>query len=261
MTASPDNRRAGEASPSSARRRWWGRPVGESLWPLELARLLTDPVWRGVGVPTGVGRPVLLVPGFMASDASLDLMGRWLTRNGHRVAVSGIRWNVGCADRYLASLRVRLRELHEETGQKVSIVGHSRGGLLGNALAGLEPDRVAQVITLGSPLADNFDISVLTGFALAGARRLEHVRYPESRSRGCLTESCLCSYAEGTAAQQTRRVPLTCVITPDDGIVRPASCEVPGAHIVRVRGSHIGLAWNPQVYRAVATALSSAITD
>ncbi len=234
----------------------WTRSLLEYGWPLEYARLFAHPVWRGVDVPAGEGRPVLLIPGFMAGDASLGVMARWLRRRGYRVDHSGIRWNVGCADRILDDLQPRLRRLHDETGDRVSIVGHSRGGLLGNALAGLRPELVRRVVTMGSPLADNFAISPLTGLAVAGARRLEYARFPVSRERGCFTNTCGCSYQEGTRAQESRAVPLTCIVTRDDGIVSPAACIVPGSTVHHVRGTHVGLAWNPQVYRLLGDVLA-----
>lgn len=247
---------SGSAPGASPAGRWWGHPLREYGWPIEFAALLADPVWRGEGVADGEGRPVLLIPGFMAGDASLGTMARWLRRRGYRADVSGIRWNVGCADRILDGLHTRLDRLHERTGQPVAVVGHSRGGLLGNALAGLRPERVSQVITLGSPLADNNDISVLTNLAVTGARRLEYGLHPESRQRGCFTSACDCSYARGVAAQQSRAVPLTCVLTPDDGIVAPSACSLPGARTIQVRGGHIALAWNAQVYRVLAQELA-----
>lgn len=253
MTDSPDRVGGATAPPT---RRWWGHPVREYGWPLEVGRLLADPVWRGVGVPSGEGRPVLLVPGFLAGDSSLATMAGWLRRHGYRVEHSGIRWNVECADRILTALLPRLQRLYDETGQLVSVVGHSRGGLLGNALAGLRPALVARVVALGSPLADNFDIGVLTDLAVAGARRLEYALHPESRERGCFTRACVCSYSRGTEAQRAGVVPVTCVVTPDDGVVSPAACVVPGARVVEVRGTHIGLAWNPQVYRVLAQELA-----
>ncbi len=237
-------------------RRWWGHPVREHGWPLEFAALLSAPVWRGEGVPAGEGRPVLLIPGFMAGDASLGTMGRWLRRRGYSTELSGIRWNVGCASRILDGLLLRLDRLYETTGEPVAVVGHSRGGLLGNALAGVLPERVSQVITLGSPLADNYDVAVLTDLAVSGARRLEYGLHPESRERGCFTTACRCSYARGTQTQQSRVVPLTCVVTADDGVVAPAACSLPGARTIQVRGTHIGLAWNAQVYRVLARELA-----
>ncbi|MBA2513321.1 MAG: hypothetical protein H0V26_03190, partial [Solirubrobacterales bacterium] len=70
------------AGPSSTTppRRWWGRPVAELRWQAELARLLVDPVFQGSGVIRGGGAPVLLIPGFLAGDASLGVMRSWLKR-------------------------------------------------------------------------------------------------------------------------------------------------------------------------------------
>jgi triacylglycerol lipase len=48
----------------------------ESRLGLEAAQLFRSPVWRGVGVPPGEGRPVLLVPGFMAGDRTLGTMAK-----------------------------------------------------------------------------------------------------------------------------------------------------------------------------------------
>ncbi len=64
-------------------RRWWGRHPQEWRSALELAQLLVDPVYRGEGVPRGDGSPVMLVPGFLAGDASLAVMRQWLGRMGY----------------------------------------------------------------------------------------------------------------------------------------------------------------------------------
>jgi hypothetical protein len=54
--------------------RWWGRHLHELRWHGELARLLVDPVYRGVDVARGDGGPVMLIPGFLAGDGSLSVM-------------------------------------------------------------------------------------------------------------------------------------------------------------------------------------------
>ena len=59
------------------RERWLGRPLAETRWTLELGRMLADPVWRGVGVPRGDGRPVVLMPGFWPA-----IKRSWSSRRG-----------------------------------------------------------------------------------------------------------------------------------------------------------------------------------
>jgi len=64
---------------------------------LEAAALLRDPIFRGDGMADGRGRPVLLIPGFLAGDGSLSMMGGWLKRAGYRPSRTGILSNVNCA--------------------------------------------------------------------------------------------------------------------------------------------------------------------
>ena len=75
---------------------------------VEAAALFRSSVWRGGGVPDGDGRPVLLIPGFMAGDGSMATMTRWLRENGYRTHRAGIRANVGCSEEYLTRLEARL---------------------------------------------------------------------------------------------------------------------------------------------------------
>src|SRR5262249_52472264 len=70
----------------------------ESRAGVEMAALMRSSVWRGDGVPQGEGRPVLLIPGFLAGDGSLATMTRWLRANGYRTQRAGIRANVDCSN-------------------------------------------------------------------------------------------------------------------------------------------------------------------
>ena len=54
--------------------RWWGDHLRETRWALELSRLLFDPVLRGLDVPRGDGRPVILLPGFGGGDQTLFML-------------------------------------------------------------------------------------------------------------------------------------------------------------------------------------------
>src|SRR3954468_787373 len=114
----------------------------EGRMALEHAALLRDPVLRGAGVPRGDGAPVLLVPGFLAGDASLSLMARWLKRLGHRPCRSRIRANVDCWGEALPRLEAELDGLAERHGRSVTVIGHSRGGTMARVLAVRRPEMV-----------------------------------------------------------------------------------------------------------------------
>src|SRR5919206_2265174 len=123
----------------------------ETGFGIEAAALVRSPVWRGEGVPPGGGRPVLLIPGFLAGDGTLGTLTHWLRAAGYHTRRAGIRANVACSDEACARLEKRLQAFAEASGEPVSIVGQSRGGVFARALAVRRPDLVAGIVTLGSP--------------------------------------------------------------------------------------------------------------
>src|SRR5215207_6697373 len=130
----------------------------ESRVPLETAALLRDPIYRGEGVTSGGGQPVLLIPGFLAGDDSLGFMTKWLRRTGHQTRSAGIRANVNCSAKAIEALTERTEELAERHGRRVVLIGQSRGGTFARVLAVRRPDLVSGIVTLGSPLTASFDL-------------------------------------------------------------------------------------------------------
>ena len=55
----------------------------ESFFAFDWLALRTSPVYFGCGVPRGHGQPVVVVPGFLASDISLFELHSWLARIGY----------------------------------------------------------------------------------------------------------------------------------------------------------------------------------
>ena len=132
---------------------------GRTGW--ELAALVRDPVFRHVDPSLGGGRPVMLVPGFLAGDGSLGVMTGWLRRSGYRTRRAGMRFNVGCSTQCVDLLESRAEELADQYGQRVALIGQSRGGTLGRALAVRRPDLVKTLIALGSPQLDPLGVHPL----------------------------------------------------------------------------------------------------
>jgi triacylglycerol lipase len=236
-------------------RRWWGRHLAEVRWQAELARLVTDPVYRGQGVPRGDGMPVLLMPGFLAGDLSMGVMREWLARVGYRPHASGITVNVDCSDRALNRLDERLERIHREAGRPVGLLGHSRGGHFAKALAHWRPERTAGVISLGAGLDEPFDISVPTMAAVVAVRRV-HGRLGPDRA-ACLSARCGCAFTTHYTGDFPADVPLTSIYSREDGVVWWAACVVPYARNVEVTGSHVGLAVNRKAYAAIGEALAA----
>ncbi len=221
------------------------------LWnPLavrEFTALVRDPVFRGRGVPRGDGRPVLLIPGFLAGDWTLRVLNGWLSRVGYAPYLSGILLNAQHSERMLAGLRRKLVEVKKQSGARVTLIGHSRGGLLGKVLSQRRPQDVEQVITLGAPLADWTDLAAVTSHAVGVVKAVNELSYarrfnPEGRFTFDL--------------KLTPLVPTTSIYTRSDDVVNYRSCLRPDVPAIPVWGSHNGLVVNPEAYRVIGRLLA-----
>ena len=228
----------------------------EGLVAFEHAALRRDPVLRGEEVPRGDGAPVLLVPGFLAGDPSLATMAGWLKRLGHRPCRARMRANIDCTTRSLDRLEVSLEELAERHGSPAAIVGQSRGGTMARALAMRRPDLVSTIVTLGSPLTDHFAVHPLVRAQVTALGVLGTVGVPGLFGRGCGSGECCATFREQTRQPFPDGVGFVSVYSRTDGIVDWRACLDPDAEHVEVRASHVGMAVNAQVYRAIARALA-----
>jgi pimeloyl-ACP methyl ester carboxylesterase len=100
--------------------------------------------------PRGDGHPVLVVPGFRASDDSTRTLRWYLRDRGYHAHGWRLGTNRGPSQETSTALASRLLGL--AAGGPVSIIGWSLGGVYALELAGAFPDVVRRVITLGSPL-------------------------------------------------------------------------------------------------------------
>lgn len=201
--------------------------------------------------------PVVLVPGFMAGDATLSALARALRQRGHRTYRSHIRANVGCTLRAVAQLEARLESVAARRGRRVRIVGHSLGGLLARGLAVRRPDLVSGIVTLGSPLlAPGAHHPSLTR-SLDALVRLSRAGVPGLMALECVAGDC----ARTSFAESRRPLPedveFTAVYSRRDGIVDWRACVDPLATPVEVRSSHLGLVIDPVAIRAVTRAVGS----
>jgi triacylglycerol lipase len=234
---------------------WWGNHLGELRWQLDALRLLTHPVLWGRGVPRGDGRFVILLPGFLAGDYTLAPMALWLREIGYRPARIGLLTNTSCSERIMERLEARAEDLFEQRGRRAAVIGHSRGAHQAKALATRRPDLVSHVIGLGGGMSEQLAVSAPT-VAAVSLIRAWHTRGADAPGDRCLTEECGCAFTRDYSAPFPESVNLTSIYSKSDGVVRWQSCVVPYADNVEVRGTHVGLALNPEAYLAIATALA-----
>ena len=184
---------------------------------VEFGMLLADPIFWGRDVPRGDGHPVVLIPGLLASDDYLRPLSNWLRRIGYRPLWSGLRIDPGFSEAAIQRITDRVEQEHRSTGSRVSIIGHSMGGALARSAAVRSPNAVRHVITLGSPM-------------FFGAQH-----------------------------RLSLSVALTSIYTRNDRIVRHPHAIGRDDHAenIEVRGSHVGLTLNAEVYGHLARALAS----
>jgi pimeloyl-ACP methyl ester carboxylesterase len=231
----------------------------ELFWATEWASLRVSPVYSGAAVPSGRGEPVVVVPGFLASDRHTTELRRWLTRIGYSVHPSGIGRNDDSPDVALEKLEETIIELASLVGGPVRLVGHSLGGTLARAAAVRRPDLVSQVITLGSPLKSMRTHPIVAWVArlLGEIRPLPAV---SARRHGDHTHdaSCACQLLEALEGPFPAGVDRTSIFSKRDGIVDWRSCvDEPTARNVVVNASHLGMLVNEQVYLEVSRALAT----
>jgi pimeloyl-ACP methyl ester carboxylesterase len=228
----------------------------ESRVGLEAAQLLRSPVWRGAGVVPGNGRGVLLVPGFMAGDGSLGTMAKWLRANGYWTRRAGIRSNIGCSQDACTRLEQRVEALAERTGDRVAIIGQSRGGVLARVVAYRRPDLVSGIVSLGAPTLSMLRVHPLVLLQVGVVGALGTGRVPGLLSLRCLRGACCEPFRTDLPAAFPADVRYVSVYSRSDGIVDWHACLDPAAdELVEVRASHCGMAVSEDVYRLLAGTL------
>jgi pimeloyl-ACP methyl ester carboxylesterase len=208
---------------------------------LELASLVPAwPVLRAVA-PMGDGHPVLVLPGYLASDGSTMPL-RWFLRDrGYAVHGWGLGRNLGPGERVVRGLALLLDELRDDSGKKVSLVGWSLGGIFAREVARRRPQDVRQVITLASPFRS---------LRASNVPRLPGGRPPATLGAEADLEAML---------GEPIPVPSTAIWSRSDGIVAGRSCieeTGPERESVEVETSHCGMGFHPAALLVIADRLA-----
>jgi pimeloyl-ACP methyl ester carboxylesterase len=219
------------------------RQLLELRFPLETAAYVAmRPFLRMLHI-AGDQHAVLVLPGGMGADGSTFFL-RWGIRNlGYSVHGWGQGRNLGCDEQKLNGLRARVKELYDLHNAKISVVGWSLGGIYSRMLARDMPEKIRQVITLGSP------------FRMVESDRFAHRPFGRGRwekfVKNHAAQLDLLRVHEHSRPPIT--VPTTAIYSRRDGFA-PWQLSIdetgpnapnPRAENVEIRGSHIGLSSNP----------------
>ncbi|MDJ0749342.1 MAG: alpha/beta hydrolase [Woeseiaceae bacterium] len=191
----------------------------------------------------GDGRQIMLLPGFMADERAMWPLQRYLQHLGYDALPWGIGRNNGRPEEDAERVLERIHEVRR-SDEPITLIGWSLGGVIAREIARREPDLVREVITLGTPVEGGPKYTA-TGrqFAQRSGIDLDSL---EQRIHELNTHGIDC--------------PLTVLYSRSDGIVdwRAAIDRYnPQARHKRIRGSHLGMAFNPVVWRFVARTLAA----
>ncbi|HEV2080495.1 MAG TPA: alpha/beta hydrolase [Allosphingosinicella sp.] len=184
------------------------------------------------------GPPLMVIPGFFASDRSTLGLQRTLAKEGYRVRGWGLGWNLGAGADTLDRIVTELERFCR--GRPATLVGWSLGGIYAREVAKLRPDLVARVVTLGSPFAGNPRANnVWRLYELVSRHRVD--RPPLNVDLGAKPPVL-------TIALWSRR----------DGIVAPACArgfEGQSDRQVELECSHMGFVTSSRAFRRIAAVL------
>ena len=244
---------------------WWNSVVGLGLEQAGRATIgVTGLRYRSVGTAEAVEHPgdgpVVLIGGLGETRPCLAPMTLWLTRLGYDVTSYTLGAGMGCAQRTVTSLARRVRDLADDAGRPVRLVGHSRGGQFARAVGLEAPDSVSHLVTIGTP----FDLWGITphmsalvwGLAAAGTAGV-----PGLYRLGCLVGNCCARFRDALRSPWPAGSPFTSIYSRTDAAVPWRSSHDPDAHNVVVRHGHVAQLTSAATQRAVGEALARAARE
>lgn len=208
------------------------RVLQEYFWGLAMQPILQ----RG---PVGDGHTVLVIPGFLANELSTRPLRRYLSSLGYNALDWGQGHNMGPVGERVEDILALLVTIIKQTGQRISVIGWSLGGVYARALSHSHPEYLRSVITLGAP-----------------------IRFPQRSTVSPLYERISKEVGTPEALGQISsapQVPSTSIYSKSDGVVSWQSAisdESPIAENIQVCGSHCGLGYNTRVLRIIADRLA-----
>ncbi len=225
----------------------------ESRALAEAGQLLFSLPWLRWQATPGQGEPVLILPGLMASDRSTWVLRNFLNSIGYQTSGWGLGTNRRPQAEYLPLLSDKMHSL----GEKVHLIGWSRGGIIARALGREYPQLVRQIITLGTPIKGGLKASSISKLVERTGLKssLQGKITPQQMTR-------LMSQLGKDRHQAPLQVPVRAIYSRSDGIVTWQACiddTSPDIKHYEIKGSHIGMGANVEVFRLIPRLLREAV--
>jgi pimeloyl-ACP methyl ester carboxylesterase len=194
--------------------------LGNATMPFDLVRSRAQAPTLA-GAIKGDGRPVLLIPGLLASEQRMEEMRAVLQMAGYEAHGWGMGRNFGPRPDILERIDRRVDAIRHRSDAPVTLVGWSLGGLYAREYAKFATGKVAGVVTMGTPFSGDPRANhawrlyqLVSGFPVDcppfACRREEKPPVPTvalwSRRDGVVMPEC----ARGRAGERDRAIEVDC---------------------------------------------------
>jgi|SRR5579863_909633 len=233
----------------------------ELLTVVDLEALLIDPIFYGVRVSPGDGRLVAIIPGLFGSDFYLQPLSNWLRCLGYTPVRSTLSVNAGCMQEARTTVQAEIDRHQNGAARPIALIGHSRGGALAWAIAAQMQEQVSHLVLLGAPSPGfqrsaeagqlEFPLGQMSRILLHAGKFARRVSDPD-----CHFPSCECAYVNDVSRPLSPATTLLSIYGRDDLLV-PEQARMREGQIIEVPTSHVGLVYNPEVYRALGRFLAT----
>lgn len=217
-------------------------------------------------------RNIIVLPGFGAGDQLTWPLRRYLAKLGHHAEGWGLGVNragmdiphrfedlpdtwrriapgrpyrqEGSVPMLCERMRQRVSARQQALGGKLTLIGWSLGGLVAREVARDLPELIEQVITLGTPVQGGPKYTAAAAYFRKIGMDLDWIER-ELTARECVPI----------------RAPITAIISPSDGVVGHAAAydqHSPNVTHMELDAAHIGLCFNPQVWKLISKTLNGA---
>lgn len=189
-------------------------------------------------VQKGNGERIILFPGWLSYETVMFPIKKYLKYLGYQPEY----WGLGINDGYVEKLRDKMltRLQDEASAEKVILMGWSLGGLIAREVARVIPDKVAKVITYGTPVVGGPKYTI--GAKVYGDK---------------LSEEIMDTLQELDATSPIQ-VPVRAIFTKNDSIVNWSACIDRTSKDVKhyeVNSTHLSLGLDPVVWKIIAKEL------
>jgi len=195
----------------------------------------------------GDGHPIVIFPGLASDGAAVAPLNNFCGSLGHPSCDWGRGLNTGPRGEiqaWVGELADDVERLIEPYGgRRATLIGWSLGGIYAREVARRRPDLARQVISIGTPFAGRA-VHTRAGllYRLLNGQPAQLDEEWHARLRRCPP------------------VPTTSIFSRSDGVVAWQACQQREGRgrfeNVEVRGSHLGLGWNLQVFDVIADRLA-----